>query len=75
MSADPDEPLPGRGNHRLDEDRPKTAETRSERPFMLAEHTRLNQDTVGTAPGTLQDVQLSHVFPLHNDKQRHSSSR
>jgi hypothetical protein len=29
---------------------------------------------IGTARSTLQDVQLSHVFPLHNDKQRHSSS-
>ena len=42
---------------------------------MLAEHTRLNPERSWyRTASTLQDVQLSHVFPLHNDKQRHSSS-
>ena len=45
--------------------------------FMLAEYIRLNAEQAGSPDlRTLQDEQLSDIFPLHNDKQhRHSASQ
>ena len=42
---------------------------------MLAEHTRFCRWTDQSRPtSTLQDEQLSHMFPLHNDKQQRRPS-
>ena len=43
--------------------------------IMLAECTRFNGSRWCRTFRMLQDEQLSNLFPLHDDKQRHSSSR